>query len=81
MMLGAAELADADAFLLDAEYTQAWRVFWSETPESRATRRMLSTSTARKRPVYGSPTIHPEIQETPPETPFRPLYDNPTFTA
>ena len=40
-MLGAAELADADAFLLDAEYTQAWRVFWSETPESRATRRMV----------------------------------------
>jgi hypothetical protein len=26
-MLGAAELADADAFLLDAEYTQAWRAF------------------------------------------------------
>jgi hypothetical protein len=41
MMLGAAELADADAFLLDAEYTQAWRVFWSETPESRATRTAL----------------------------------------
>ena len=40
-MLGAAELADADAILLDAEYTQAWRVFWRETPESRATRRMV----------------------------------------
>jgi hypothetical protein len=25
--LGAAELADGDAFLLDAEYTQAWRAF------------------------------------------------------
>jgi len=51
-MLGAGELADADAFLLDAEYTQAWRVFWSETPESRATRRELRNRLA---PDYYSP--------------------------
>ena len=31
-MLKAAELADTDAFLLDAEYTQAWSAFQSETP-------------------------------------------------
>lgn len=29
----------------------------------------------------GCRPIHPEVQETPPETPFRPLYDKPTYRA
>jgi hypothetical protein len=66
MMLGAAELADADVFLLDAEYTQGWRVFWSETPESRATRRTLGVDRAsRCRKRQGIPPDKRRAQKQP----------------